>query len=98
MNKKIDKRCVGRINWSTIEHARTKQKIGLREAIEKVGNARQLSIKCGVSAQLISNAVHFSPVKKDTNIVSPLLAINIAKAADISGLEEIICPSLKRSK
>lgn len=96
MNKKIDRRTLSRISWPHVKHNKSKQKLAIREAIEKAGNSRKLSFKTDVSEQLISNAVNYTPVISTTDIMSPRSSIKIEKGVKIKGLAEKICPSLKR--
>jgi len=95
MNKKIDRRRLGRISWPRVKHNKSKQKLAIKEAVFKAGNSRQLSLRTDVSEQLISNAINYSPVTATTDIVSPRSAIKLEKGINIKGLAERVCPSLK---
>lgn len=83
-----------RIDWDKVANAKSVQKLGIKEAVKKVGNCGQLAILMDKDPAQISKWVN-KKIRKNQDLMHPASGKHMERVTKIKSLTERLCPSQK---
>lgn len=83
-----------RINWDKIANAKSAQKLGIKEAVQKAGNCAELAKKMKKHPAQISKWVT-KKIRRNQDLMHPASGKHMERVIKIKGLTERLCPSQK---